>query len=51
MSFVRVTEATRDKLNVLKGVFGKKNVSEVIVSLMESRGFDDSFFERLKGLI
>ena len=51
MSFVRVDADTRDKLSVLKGMLGMKNVNDVIVSLMKSRGYTAEFFERLKGLI
>ena len=51
MTMLRVTDATRDKLNVLKGVLGMKSVDAVILSLMNSKGYNDAFFERLKGLI
>ena len=51
MSHVRITEETRDKLNVLKGVLGLKSIDAVIDSLMESRMYNQAFFDKLKGLI
>lgn len=50
MSHVRITEETRDKLNVLKGVLGLKSIDAVIDSLMESRMYNQAFFDKLKGI-
>ena len=51
MTILRVKDATRDKLNVLKGVLGMKSVDAVIVSLMVSRKYTDAFFERIEELV
>ena len=46
MTQIRVTDEVRDKLMHLRGVMHKRNVNDVIVSLMISRQYDDAFFER-----
>ena len=46
MTQIRVTDEVRDKLMHLRGVMHKRNVNDVIVSLMISREYNDAFFER-----
>jgi len=46
MTQIRVSNEVRDKLLFLRGVMHKKNVNDVIVSLMISRQYDNAFFER-----
>ena len=48
---IGVTEKVHERIMVLKGVLKMSNPSKVILSLMRSRGYNDEFFEKLKGLI
>ena len=48
MKSLQVTDDVHMKLNVLKGVLFKKNLSEVIIQLMEIRQYNQAFFERIQ---
>jgi len=51
MKSLQVTEEVHEKLMILKGVLGADNPSDVIISLMNARKFDDAFFLRLQEMI
>jgi len=44
---IQVENEVHEKLFVLKGLLGFTNISEVITSLMNSRKYDNAFFERI----
>ena len=46
MAQIRVSEEVREKLNILRGVMHKRNINDVIISLMISCQYDTAFFER-----
>ena len=44
---LQVTDEAHERIMILKGVLGVKNVSAVIISLMKSRMYDDAFFNSI----
>ena len=44
---LQVTDEAHERIMILKGVLGVKNVSAVIISLMKSRMYDDAFLNSI----
>ena len=45
---IRVTEALRDDLNLLKQLGHHDNIDVLIRMLLEKRGYNEEFFERVR---
>lgn len=44
---IQVRDEVHERLFVLKGLLGISNISDVIISLMNSRNYTEEFFNRL----
>ena len=51
MKSLQVTDEVHERLMILKGVLGANSASDVIISLMNARKFNDAFFHRLQEMI
>ena len=48
MKSLQVTDEVHEKLMMLKGILGVTNLDKLIGCLMNGRGYDDAFFERIQ---